>query len=238
MNRLATALLLTLCCASLPLAAVRVKDLTVPEGVRSNQLVGYGIVVGLAGDGDSTLSYTIQSIANALQGFGVQVPVNGLKAKNVAAVMITADLPPYTRSGYRIDATVASMGDARSLRGGVLLQTPLLGADGTAYAVAQGPLAVGGLVGGTGGAGGATVQKNHPTVGNIPGGAIVEREVPVTLLRDGSLNLSLLNPDYTTAVRLADAINELFPATALATASWRTASCTPPITISIAATAC
>ena len=199
------------------LGASRIKDVTNIEGGRDNQLVGYGIVVGLAGDGDSRLSYTIQSLANALKRFGITVEADKVKSDNVAAVMITADIGPFIRPGARMDVTVSSMGDAESLQGGVLLQTPLMGADGKVYAVAQGPVAVGGFIGGTGGAGGATVQKNHPTVGIITGGAIVERRVETTVVReDGSLDLLLLNPDYATAVRIADAVNSVFPAIAQA----------------------
>lgn len=199
------------------LSASRIKDVTNIEGGRDNQLVGYGIVVGLAGDGDSRLSYTIQSLANALKRFGITVESDKVKSDNVAAVMITADIGPFVRPGSRLDVTVSSMGDANSLQGGVLLQTPLMGADGKVYAVAQGPVAVGGFIGGAGGAGGATVQKNHPTVGIISGGAIVERRVETTVVReDGSMDLLLINPDYATAVRIADAVNKVFPAIAQA----------------------
>jgi flagellar P-ring protein FlgI len=195
----------------------RIKDLTLVEGGRENQLVGYGLVTGLAGDGDSsTAFYTVQSIANALQRFGVTVSTNVVKSKNVAAVMITADIPPFLKPGQRIDVTVASIGDAKSLQGGVLLQTPLLGADEMVYAVAQGPVAVGGFLQGTGGSGGATVQKNHPTVGIISGGAIVEREIPMQLVDNGEMRLLLLNPDFNSAARMADAINLAFPNAALA----------------------
>jgi flagellar P-ring protein precursor FlgI len=195
------------------LCASRIKDLTSVEGGRDNQLVGYGLVAGLAGDGDSRLNYTIQSIANSLKRFGITVPADKVKSDNMAAVIVTADIGPFMRSGSRIDVTVSSIGDAASLQGGVLLQTPLIGADGKVYAVAQGPVAVGGFIGGSGGAGGATVQKNHPTVGIISGGAIVERRIETSIVRDdGSMDLLLLNPDFTTSVRIADAINSVFPA--------------------------
>jgi flagellar P-ring protein precursor FlgI len=195
----------------------RIKDLTLVEGGRENQLVGYGLVTGLAGDGDSsTAFYTVQSIANALQRFGISVSTSVVKSKNVAAVMITADIPPFLKPGQRIDVTVASIGDAKSLQGGVLLQTPLLGADETVYAVAQGPVAVGGFLGGSSGAGGASVQKNHPTVGIISGGALVEREIPMQLVDDGEMRLLLINPDVNSAVRMADAINQSFPDAAFA----------------------
>jgi flagellar P-ring protein precursor FlgI len=194
--------------------ASRVKDLTVVEGGRDNQLVGYGIVVGLAGDGDSNAATTLRSVANLLQRYGLTVPASDIKAKNVAAVMITADITAFIKTGARIDVNVASMGDAKSLQGGVLLQSPLLGADGRVYAVAQGPVAIGGFIGGAGGAGGATVQKNHPTVGNVTNGAIVEREIIATVVRDNTVRVLLHNPDYTTAARMAEAINAKWPATA------------------------
>jgi flagellar P-ring protein precursor FlgI len=190
---------------------VRVKDLAMVAGARDNQLVGYGLVVGLAEDGDKNPVYTIQTVANALQRFGINVPAATLASKNVAAVMVTADIPAFLKSGSRIDITVSSMGDAKSLQGGVLLQTPLLGIDGEIYAFAQGPLSVGGFSSGPGGAGGATVQKNHPTVAQIVNGALVEREIPVTLVHDHSLDLLLRQPDFTSAARLSAAINQAFP---------------------------
>jgi flagellar P-ring protein precursor FlgI len=189
------------------LHASRVKDLTLVEGGRENQLVGYGLVVGLAGDGDSNAATTLRSVANTLQRYGITVNPQDVKAKNTAAVMVTADIGPFLRPGARIDVTVASMGDAKSLQGGVLLQTPLLGADGRVYAVAQGPIAIGGFLGGQGGAGGATVQKNHPTVGQISSGAIVEREIPAQFVQNGNVRLLLHNPDFTSAARLAEAVN-------------------------------
>ena len=201
--------------APFALFASRVKDLTLVEGGRDNQLVGYGLVVGLAGDGDSNAAATLRSVANVLQRYGLQLNPTDIKAKNAAAVMITADLGAFLKTGARIDVNVASMGDAKSLQGGVLLQAPLLGADGRVYAVAQGPVAIGGFLGGAGGAGGATVQKNHPTVGNISSGAIVEREIPATFVRDNSLRLLLHNPDFTSASNLADAINLKWAGSAL-----------------------
>lgn len=192
-------------------SASRVKDLTLVEGGRDNQLVGYGLVVGLAGDGDSNAAATLRSVANVLQRYGLTLNPNDIKAKNVAAVMITAEIGAFLKPGARIDVNVASMGDAKTLQGGVLLQTPMLGADGRVYAVAQGPVAIGGFFGGAGGAGGATVQKNHPTVGNISSGAIVEREVPSTFVTDNTLRLLLHNPDFASAARMADAINTQWP---------------------------
>lgn len=208
-------------------SASRIKDLTVVEGGRDNQLVGYGLVVGLAGKGDSKLSYTVQSIANALQRFGVNVPPNTIKSDNVAAVMITADIPAFVKPGARIDVTVSSIGDAKTIQGGVLLQTPLLGADESVYAVAQGAIAVGGFLGGEGGPGGATVQKNHPTVGMISGGALVEREIAAQIVRDKTVEFLLLNPDYASAARMAEAVNKIFPGTALARSASSVNVCVP-----------
>ncbi|MEQ9824122.1 MAG: flagellar basal body P-ring protein FlgI [Puniceicoccaceae bacterium] len=198
------------------LEASRIKDLTQVEGARSNQLIGYGIVVGLAGDGDSQLSYTVQSVSNFLKRFGVVVDPGTIQGDNMAAVMITAEIGPFARPGSRIDVTVSSIGDADSINGGVLLQTPLVGADDVVYAVAQGPIAVGGFLEGVGGPGGATVQKNHPTVGTISSGAIVERRIPTSILQGDRISLTLLHPDFTTAARISRAINELFPGIARA----------------------
>jgi flagellar P-ring protein FlgI len=216
MRRLAVSCLFALLTLALPApAGVRVKDLTMIAGARENQLVGYGLVVGLAGDGDLNPVYTVQSMANILQRFGITVPAATLSSKNVAAVMVTADIPAFLKSGSRLDVTVAAMGDAKSLQGGVLLQCPLVGADGnTAYAVAQGTIAVGGFIGGASGGGGATVQKNHPTVGTISGGALVEKEIPTQIVRDNHVDLVLREPDFTSAARLAAAINLTYTNTA------------------------
>jgi flagellar P-ring protein FlgI len=200
--------------APLGLYASRVKDLTMVEGDRDNQLVGYGLVVGLAGDGDSNGAATLRSVANILQRYGLTLNASDLKAKNAAAVMVTADIGAFLKSGSRIDVTVASLGDAKTLQGGVLLQTPLLGADGRTYAVAQGPLAIGGFLGGQGGPGGATVQKNHPTVGTISNGAIIEQEIPAPFVHDNTLRLLLRDPDFNTVSRMADAINRQWPSSA------------------------
>jgi flagellar P-ring protein precursor FlgI len=194
----------------------RIKDLAMIAGARDNQLVGYGLVVGLAGDGDKNPTYTIQTVANILQRYGLTVPAATLSSKNVAAVMVTADIPAFKKTGTRIDVNVASMGDAKSLQGGVLIQTPLVGADGRVYAVAQGALSIGGLSAGSGGGGGATVQKNHPTVGQIVDGALVEREIPSEIISDHHLELLLREPDFTSAARMAAAINAQFPESSLA----------------------
>jgi flagellar P-ring protein FlgI len=198
-----------LVCATLAdsAGAVRVRDLTMVSGARDNQLVGYGLVVGLAGDGDKDPVYTKQTIANVLQRYGINVPATTLSSKNVGVVLVTADIPAFIKPGERIDVQVSSMGDAKSLQGGVLLQTPLLGADNRVYAVAQGPLAVGGFSAGNAG---ANVTKNHPTVATIIDGALVEREIPASIVHDNSIELLLRDPSFTTAARLADAINQSF----------------------------
>lgn len=197
--------------AYLPAASAlgtRLKDLVMVAGARDNQLVGYGIVVGLAGDGDKNPLYTLRSFANLLQRFGVQVPAQTLIAKNVAVVMVTADIKAFAKNGQRIDITVSAMGDARSLQGGVLIQTPLYGVDGRMYALAQGPLAVGGFIGGNGS---ASVQKNHPTVATITGGALIEQEIATKIVENQEIELLLREPDFTTAARLAASINDRFP---------------------------
>jgi flagellar P-ring protein FlgI len=191
--------------------STRVKDMTMVAGARDNQLVGYGLVAGLTGEGDKNPIYTVQSIANMLQRFGVNVPPATLQAKNVAAVMVTADIPAFIKPGVRLDVTVASLGDAKTLQGGLLLQTPLLGADGKVYAVAQGPLSIGGFSAGPGGPGGASVQKNHPTVATISGGALVEQEIPASVVSGDHIDLLLREPDFTSAARMAAAINVKFP---------------------------
>lgn len=185
-------------------AGARIKDIARVQGVRNNQLVGYGLVVGLAGTGDSDKStYTVQSIASMLKAFGVAVGPGQLKPKNAAAVMVTAQLPPFAKSGDTIDITVSSLGDAKSLQGGTLIQTPLKAANGAVYAVGQGPLSVGGF---SAGGGGNSQQKNFPTVGTIPGGAIVEQEVAASMAESGNITLSLSKPDFTTASRVSEAI--------------------------------
>ena len=191
-------------------AGVRVRDLVMISGARDNQLVGYGLVAGLAGDGDKDQIYTKQSVANLLLRYGINVPTMTISAKNVAVVMVTADIPPFVKNGARIDVTVASMGDAKSLSGGVLLQTPLLGADGKVYAVSQGPLVLGGFAAGEGGAGGATVTKNHPTTAQIVNGALVEKEIPTQFVHDNSVELLLRDPSFNSASIMAAAINEVF----------------------------
>ena len=186
--------------------AVRIKDIARINGVRSNQLVGYGLVVGLDNSGDSQqVLFTIQSVANMLREFGISSGTGKLRVRNVAAVMITAELPAFAKSGDRIDVTVSSVGDARTLQGGTLLQAPLRAANGEVYAVAQGPVSVGGF---TAGGGGTSVVKNHATAGRIPRGALVERATQTDLTEDDTLVLALERQDFTTASRVASAIND------------------------------
>ena len=208
---LMAALLLALALpASLSAEGVKLGDLVMVSGARDNQLVGYGLVAGLAGDGDKDQVYTKQTVANLLLRYGINISATTLSEKNVAVVMVTADIPPFLKNGARIDVTVASMGDAKSLSGGVLLQTPLLGADGKVYAVAQGPLVLGGFAAGEGGAGGATVTKNPPTTAQIINGALVEREIPTQFVHDHSVELLLRDPSFNSAAAMAAAINDVF----------------------------
>jgi flagellar P-ring protein precursor FlgI len=189
-------------------AQTRVKDVTSFLGARENQLIGYGLVVGLDGKGDSDPVLTRQSVANLVKRFGVTIDEADIKAKNSAVVMITAKIDAFARVGQKLDISVASMGDAKSLNGGILLQCPMMGADGQVYAVAQGSVFVGGFFAGIGGAGGATLQKNFPTSGRIPGGALVEKEIPTEIFQNGVLQIVLRQPDFTSAVRIANAIND------------------------------
>lgn len=200
---------LTLAAGVTPARAERIKDIATVFGVRSNQLVGYGIVVGLDGTGDQTTQapFTMQSVQNMLQRFGVTIPANANpQLKNVAAVTVTADLPPFVKPGQTIDVTVASIGNASSLRGGNLLMAPLRGADGQVYAVAQGNVLVSGF--GVSGKDGSRIALNVPSSGRIPNGASVERTVPNHFASGSSLVLDLNTPDFTTAARVAAAINK------------------------------
>jgi flagellar P-ring protein FlgI len=189
--------------------ADRVKDLASVAGVRSNQLVGYGLVVGLSGTGDQTTQapFTVQGVINMLTQFGVTVPSGvRMQLENVAAVTIHAELPPFAKPGQKIDITVASIGNAESLRGGSLLMAPMRGADGNVYALAQGNLVVGGF--GASGNDGSSVTVNTPSAGRIPNGATVERAVPNDFLSRESIVLNLNVPDFTTSTRLAEQINQ------------------------------
>jgi flagellar P-ring protein precursor FlgI len=188
--------------------AARIKDIASVQGVRSNQLVGYGLVVGLPGTGEKSSKFTQRAFATMLRNFGINIPVGEtLKIKNVAPVAVTAELKPFTKQGQKIDVTVSALGEAKSLRGGELLQTFLKGADGNVYALAQGSLVVGGL--GAEGADGSKVVINTPTVGRISNGAIVEREVASPFAEGDSITFNLHQADFTTAKRMADTINNL-----------------------------
>jgi flagellar P-ring protein precursor FlgI len=192
--------------------AERVKDLASVGGVRTNQIVGYGLVVGLSATGDQTTQtpFTVQSITNMLAKFGVTIPASvaaQMQLKNVAAVSVTADLPPFVKTGQTIDITVASIGNAISLRGGALLMTPLRGADGEVYAMAQGSVVVSGF--GIAGKDGSRVSVNVPSSGLIPNGATVEKEVPTTFGKEPFVVLNLNSPDFTNSARLAESLNTL-----------------------------
>ncbi|WP_029013123.1 flagellar basal body P-ring protein FlgI [Niveispirillum irakense] len=194
-------------------AQSRIKDIADVEGVRDNMLIGYGLVVGLNGTGDTINNspFTEQSLIGMLERLGVNIRGQTLRTKNVAAVMVTATLPPFSAQGTRIDVSVAAMADAKNLLGGTLLVTPLLGADGEVYAVAQGAVAVGGF---SAQGAAASVTRGVPTNGRIAGGAIVEREIDFRLADMPYLRLALRNPDFTTAMRMAEAINKQFGARA------------------------
>ena len=199
-----------------------IKNLVHLDGDRDNQLVGYGLVVGLDGKGDSSedKSTAYQSMENMMLNFGIKPDdKTKIKPKNIAAVMVTADVKSFAKNGSRIDVLVSSIGDAKSLQGGILLQTPLKGADGNVYAVAQGSVVIGGFMASGGGGdnnGSSNVQQNHTTVGRVIDGAIIEKEIPVNLLKNNSIDLNLVNPNFVTAVRIADCINKKFPGSAQA----------------------
>jgi flagellar P-ring protein precursor FlgI len=205
-----SALLLALAPAALVAPAqanTRIKDIADVEGVRENQLIGYGLVVGLSGTGDSLRNapFTRQSLEAMLERLGVSTGDLNLNTRNVAAVMVTANLPAFGAQGARMDVTVSALGDAKSLAGGQLLVTPLVGADQEVYAVAQGAIAVGGFA--AGGASGSAVTRGVPTSGRIANGALIEREIPFDLAGQNEVRLALRNPDFTTAQRMAQAIN-------------------------------
>jgi flagellar P-ring protein FlgI len=216
--KLATvATLCTFAGAEVPGHPARVKDVATIEGIRDNQLVGYGLVVGLRGSGDSSQTvFPAQTLISALERMGITVPQTGsnsasnMQVKNMAAVFVVATLPPFSRPGYRIDITVSSAGDARSLEGGILLMTPLYGPDGQIYAQAQGPLVLGGYMAT---AAGNTRQVNHPTTGRVPGGALVERGVPFDLKEMHTVTVVLNDADFHTAERMAAAINKMLAST-------------------------
>ena len=204
MKKIILSLIMLIGFAATSEAAVKIRDLANVQGIRDNQLFGYGLVVGLNGSGDKQQTkFTIQSLVNMLDRMGITVPQKDVKVKNVAAVMVTAKLPAFARAGNKIDITVSSIGDAKSLEGGTLLLTPLNGANGQTYAVAQGPLSVGGM---NVNAGGAAITKNHPTVGIIPNGAIVEKEIPFQLEND-YFELSFDSMGISDIVQAKSAIN-------------------------------
>ena len=189
------------------MAAARIKDIAKVQGVRENELFGYGLVVGLQGTGDrAQVTFTIQAVVSMLKKLGITVPAERLTLKNVAAVMVTGKLPPFAKMGSTLDVTVSSVGDATNLQGGTLLLTPLQAADGQIYAVGQGQISIGGF--NFEGGGGEKTQKNHPTVGRVPNGAIVEREPSTDFLKSNQLLLVLNNPDFTTALRMAQAVGK------------------------------
>ena len=200
--------------AAQSVSAARIKDIAQLHGVRDNQLLGYGIITGLNGTGDDMKKsvFTLQAIYNMMTRHGITINpdnINDIKIENIAAVMVTGTLPPFAKSGSRMDVQVSSIEDAESLAGGTLLMTPLLGADGEVYSVAQGPITVGAF---SYGGKAATVQQNHPTVGRIAGGAIIEKSVPMEIGTNGQLQYQLRDADFTTASNLARSVNKKFGA--------------------------
>lgn len=189
--------------------AERLKDISTISGVRDNQLVGYGLVVGLDRTGDKSGSVR-QALSNMYQRAGINIDPGRLKPKNVAAVMVTADMPTFSKLGSRLDVIVSSLSDAKSLQGGTLLMTPLKGPDGNVYAVAQGAVSIGGFAGGSGG---GTVTKNHPTVGRVPSGALIEKEVPLSFADMSSIDIVLYTQDFTTVQSVINKIDEALQGT-------------------------
>jgi flagellar P-ring protein FlgI len=186
--------------------SARIKDISSIKGIRQNQLLGYGLMIGLNGTGDKGgTKFTIQGLVNMLEHMGVHVDPDEVKVKNVAAVVVSAILPPFARVGKKIDVTLSSIGDAKSLQGGTLLLTPLKGVDGKVYALAQGAVSIGGYS--AGGDAGGGVTKNHPTVGRITGGASIEKEIPLSIMSKNEMTIILNDPDFNTADRAAKAIN-------------------------------
>jgi flagellar P-ring protein precursor FlgI len=196
--------------------AARIKDVAMIEGVRENQLIGYGLVVGLDRTGDQVIGgqFTIQAMMSMLNKMGINLVINPIQllTRNIASVMVTAKLPPFAKPGMPLDVIVSSMANAKSLQGGTLLLTPLKAPNQQVYAVAQGPVSIGGFLGGTGGAGGSTVTKNHQAAGMVPGGAIVEKEIVVNIDAWESVNVMLRQADFTTALRVSEAIDGVFGA--------------------------
>jgi len=220
------ALVLAMSLAALPASAERIKDIVNVQGVRSNPIWGYGLVIGLDGTGDNA-AVSRRALASILRRSGIVLEPEDITSDNIASVLVTADLPPFARVGSTIDVTVSSIGNAESLLGGMLLMTPLMGADGEVYAVSQGSLTVGGFSA-TGNA--ASVNKNHVTVGRIPGGATVEREELADFIENGQISLNLLNPDVTTADAIAKAINAIYRRSAVAVDAGTVSVLLPPTT--------
>ena len=214
MKRSIGASLLAALLMATPAWAVRIKDVGSFEGVRENQLIGYGLVVGLDRTGDQVIGgqFTIQAMMSMLNKMGVNLVIDPIQllTRNIASVMVTAKLPPFAKPGLTIDVLVSSMANAKSLQGGTLLLTPLKAANQQVYAVAQGPISIGGFLGGTGGAGGSSVTKNHQSAGMVPGGAIIEKEVVVDVESWETVSVLLRQPDFTTAIRTTEAIDGVF----------------------------
>ncbi|MBI4532200.1 MAG: flagellar basal body P-ring protein FlgI [Candidatus Latescibacteria bacterium] len=199
------------------LSQVRIKDVATVKGLDGQQVFGYSLVTGLDRSGDSERTvFTVQSMTNMLQSFGIAVPQAEIRLRNVAAVMIVAQLPPMAKQGSRLDVTVSSIGDARSLEGGTLLMTPLSSLNGEVLVHAQGPVSIGGFNIEVPGAGGAQVRRNHPLTGRIPNGGLVIRDIPVNLVQNNQLIIRLNNPDFTSASRLVTVVNTTFPGSASA----------------------
>jgi flagellar P-ring protein precursor FlgI len=196
--------------------AARIKDVAMIEGVRENQLIGYGLVVGLDRTGDQVIGgqFTVQAMMSMLNKMGINLVIDPIQllTRNIASVMVTAKLPPFAKPGMTLDAVVSSMANAKSLQGGTLLLTPLKAPNQQVYAVAQGPISIGGFLGGTGGAGGSTVTKNHQAAGTVPSGAIVEKEIAVNIEAWESVNVMLRQADFTTSLRVSEAIDGVFGA--------------------------
>jgi flagellar P-ring protein FlgI len=199
---------------AIPANAVRIKDVGSFEGVRDNQLIGYGLVVGLDRTGDQVIGgqFTIQAMMSMLNKMGINLVIDPIQllTRNIASVMVTAKLPPFAKPGLTVDVLVSSMANAKSLQGGTLLLTPLKAANQQVYAVAQGPVSIGGFLGGTGGPGGATVTKNHQSAGMIPGGAIIEKDAGIEIESWETVSVLLRQPDFTTAIRTTEAIDGVF----------------------------
>jgi flagellar P-ring protein precursor FlgI len=199
---------------AIPADAVRIKDVGSFEGVRDNQLIGYGLVVGLDRTGDQVIGgqFTIQAMMSMLNKMGINLVINPIQllTRNIASVIVTAKLPPFAKPGATVDVLVSSMANAKSLQGGTLLLTPLKAANQQVYAVAQGPVSIGGFLGGTGGAGGSTVTKNHQSAGIVPGGAIIEKDAGIDIESWETVSVLLRQPDFTTAIRTTEAIDGVF----------------------------